>query len=794
MNQRYRCIACLAMTLTLIISGMVRPGFAQDPEALERELFEEESASPWEIIADEVSYDDQAEVYIARGRVEISQENRKLTADFVRFNHKTLDATARGHVVLSAGEDLLIGEQMDINLRTQTGSVTDGTIFLAENHFYIQGDRIEKVSDAAYRIEGAAVTSCEGEVPDWKITGRKVDVTQEGYGVVRHAALWTRRVPVLYTPYFVFPAKRKRQTGLLFPEFGQSDRKGTFYLQPFFWAINEQSDATFYEHYMSDRGHKVGAEYRYLIDESSKGTIMFDFMDDRQKEDGPEDDSRFGYTGDNFLRPNSDRYWFRMKHDQDLPNGFSARLDLDVVSDQDYLTEFRDGLTGFEETRDYFEDEFNRQLEDYTETVRTNSLVVSRFWKRFSLNTGSIWNDDVIARRDQPLVGGPDRAIEDTSLHQLPFAEFEAIKQPVGETPFYWDMSNQYVYLYSEDNSRGHRLDLHPRIYWPLKLWRYLSVEPSAGARQTGWWITEYQENVEGEADKDKQEYRFLYDLRLDTSTEFSRVFQVQGESLEAVRHTLRPRVIYEYIPDEDQDDLPAFFSVDAEGDEDADPTALDDGINRIDRRHLITYSLIQNLTAKSEVKNTGEEVEDPTDNGNEEPEYAYRTLARLELEQSYDIFEAREDDPEQRKDPDRKKPFSEIRADLELYPTRNLTLNAEAEWEPYENRVITRNASMAWNSLRGDQVRAEYRYDETVEEDIIESVYGSLRLKLPLRLTAYLSHEHDLEADERVESIAGLIYESQCWAVDVRYTEEQEDQEIAFMVRLFGLGELGTF
>lgn len=793
-DPHLRCKTAVTILVILTVFFGCDPAAAQDPNALEDRLFSDESSAPWEIVADEVSYDDRTETYVASGRVEISQEDRRLTADFVRFDHKTFDASARGHVVLSVGKDLLIGEEMDINLQSQTGTVRDGTIFLSENHFYIQGERIEKVGEAAYEVEGATVTSCDGEVPAWKITGRKVNVTVEGYGVVRHAAFWTRRVPIAYSPVVFFPAKRERQTGLLFPEFGESDRKGSFYLQPFFWAINEESDATFYGHYMDRRGFRLGGEYRYLLDESSRGTAMFDYLDDRQVDDGIGDNTdRWGYSEDNFLRTNRDRYWFRMKHDQGLPGGYFARLDLDVVSDQDYLTDFRWGLTGFEETRTAFDGMFNRELEAYTDTVRTNSMVVSRYGQQFSFNAGTVWNDNVVARQDQPLVDRPDVSIEDTSLHKLPFATFDAIKQPVGSTPFFWDMSSAYDFLYSEDNSRGHRIDLNPRAYWPFELFRYLSVEPSAGVRQTAWWITEFQDQdlpeVSDEAGKEKEAYRFLYDLKLDTSTEFYRIFNIGGESLEAVRHTIRPRVVYEFIPDEDQDDLPAFFSID----EDDDTTELDDGINRIDRRHLITYSLTQHFTGKSRVK-AGSESDGTAANENATPDYRYRTFGYLELSQGYDIFEAREDNPDQRIDPDRKRPFTNLLAELEFYPTTRFSLRGDTEWDPYDNRLVTRNARFSWESLRGDRVQGEYRYDGTDSDDVIESAYGALTLKLPKNFTAYTSHEHDLDANERIETIFGLIYTSQCWAVDVRYTDEDDNQEVAFMVRLNGLGEIGNF
>ena len=154
-----------------------------------------------------------------------------------------------------------------------------------------------------------------------KSPARNIKVAVEGYGTASHTALWAKKVPVLYSPYLVFPVKTKRQTGLLLPNIGSSDRRGFEYEQPLFLALSRNTDATVYAHYMSDRGVKVAGEFRYVMDDRSQGAIMMDFLDDDKINDGTADTEtyRFSTTG---KRTNTDRWWFRMKHDQDLPLGF----------------------------------------------------------------------------------------------------------------------------------------------------------------------------------------------------------------------------------------------------------------------------------------------------------------------------------------------------------------------------------------------------------------------------------------------------------------------------------------
>ncbi|MCX5882990.1 MAG: LPS assembly protein LptD, partial [Deltaproteobacteria bacterium] len=435
-------------------------------------------------MADEISHDQQTDHYIASGHVTISKETRQLSADFVRFDHRAMMAYARGHVMMTAGDDVLTGSSLEMNLASEIGTLYEGTIFIKENHFYIRGDKLQKVGKKTYAADTASVSSCDGEKPDWKITGKNMSVTIEGYGTVHHAALWAKQVPVLYSPYLIFPAQTERQSGLLVPEYGYSERNGFQFSQPFYWAINGQSDATFSLEHIANRGEKTGVEYRYVLDAGSKGIVMANYLHDRQVDDGT---GAWGYTDDNVLRTNLDRYWFRMKNNQELPAGFNAKLDLDVVSDQDYLREFRSMYMGYDDTNMNLFKYFGRGLDDYNDQVRTNSLIVNKFWSGYSMNAEARWYDNVIARQ----TGGPDN-----TLQKLPDVEFYGSKKYLYNTPFFFGFDTEIANFYRNDGVRGQRIDAYPRLYYPWRYQQYFTIEPSIGIRETAW----YSENNETSA------------------------------------------------------------------------------------------------------------------------------------------------------------------------------------------------------------------------------------------------------------------------------------------------------
>jgi LPS-assembly protein len=737
-SERSGAILLFAVSLQLFAG--VGPGRAQD---------EFDGSGTWRIVADEMHYNQQEDLYIASGDVLITNGLRELRADYIRYDKKNGKAHAAGRVSLKAENDIVRGDRAEMDLNTETGIIYNGTVFIQANHFNIKADTIEKTGEGTYYARDASITTCDGDRPDWKITGADVDVTLEGFGVVRDATFWAKRFPLLYSPVLIFPARQKRQSGFLMPEFGYSDRKGIEYNQPYFWAINDQTDATFYGFFMSERGLKGGAEYRYITENNSQGAVMFDALHDRRVDDGTEGSDQWGYTGDAYLRPNADRSWFRMKHDQPLPWEANAKIDVDVVSDQDYLLEFEDGYSGFHDTNEYFVDTFGRGLDDYNETVRKNQLNLNKTWSGYSLNGDVLWNDDVAQRRWEE---------NDKTLHKMPSITFTGAKKVIGGTPLYWDLNTEYTHFYRVSGTRGHRADLYPRVYLPYAFQHYFSVEPSVGLRETVWSVDKWEPSSAGE---ETGFHREMVDVKLDLSSEVYSIYSMTAFGLDRLKHTIRPQVIYEYTPEVNQDRIPQFDDLDAIG-----------------KKDLITYSLTNTFTSRARVVMPPGEVSGA---GEEKPQFDYQQFCYLKLSQSYDINIAREaSDPE---------PFSDIYGLLELDPMRYVSFRADAKWSPYTSRFTSHNTAVTLTDARGDKFFNEYRFTESDTESILSAIDFMLTTSISL----YGKHERNLRDGKKIESGFGLRYRSQCWVSDLGFKETEAESSIQVLFNLYGLGEAGT-
>ncbi len=709
-----------------------------------------DSAAPWHIQADTIRKLDKTN-YAASGGVVVSRGEKQVSADVIRFDGSTQTIVADGNVVMRVDKDVLSGDRMEMNLVTETGTIYGGELFLDKSHFYVSGDHIEKVGPESYKIDKFWITTCNPDDPDWHFSGRDLSFTVEGYGSMRHAAFWAKNVPLLYVPYLFFPVKTERQTGLLVPRLDYSRDNGGEYTQPFFWAVNDSTDMTLYAQYLSRRGVKPGIEYRQVFSERSKIVAMADGLRDRRRNTEPGDGH--GYDGDDWLRPNADRYWVRMKADQSLPGGLIGRLDIDVVSDQDYLIEFDDGYMGFDATDAFFRDFFGRDLDEAEDTVRTNNLSLNRIWGRYSLNAALRWQDDVIKRRWQD---------EDTTLQRLPVVMFNAVRQPFFGTLLNYDLSGEYTFGFRRDGVKGHRTDIHPRLYLPLHWRNILFFEPSAGIRETAWWMDEPDASTPL---SDRSPTRTMVDMKLDLSTELYRIFTANRKIGAAVRHTFLPRLVYEHVVSPDDDETYPVFN---------------DELDRIREERLITYAIENIFTLRTGAGEQSSTVDEKR---------RYREICRLNIEQSYDIKEAREDDPAQWKNGSERRPFSPIRVALDLRPTPKMRIDVDAGWDKYEHGWSEFDIEVNLLDHRGDALYAAYRYDR----DRAESIYAEGALALNRFLTLYAAHEHNFFDHIDIETSVGCLYNAGCWSLDVSFTDEPDDDKLSVMIKLHGLSDMNT-
>jgi len=689
-----------------------------------------------EIEAARLSYNADKRIYSAFGDVVITRENQVLNSQAAEYNQSSGIAQVPGPFRLEVDGDVLTGRDGSFDLVNETGRLDHGQLFLPADNAYLRAEKIEKLGANRFFMTDCVLTTCNGERPAWSISGSEVDVTLEGYGKVKHASFRIKDVPVLYVPYFIFPAKTKRQSGLLPPTFGYSDRNGADIEIPFFWAISDSTDATFYQRYLTRRGYMQGLEYRYMAAEESRGTFLLDMLSDKREVKNMADPDEIELSP--FERTNTTRYWARGRVDQPLPLDIQGRLDVDVVSDQDYLREFKGGGLAFQARPD-LESLWNRPLEEIWSPTRRSALRLSRDGELYSLQAGMAYYQR------------PENIPNDPTAQPLGSAVFDLLPQRIFGSPVYVGMRTDFDHVWRERGTTGYRTSASPSISIPFTVGSYVQVEP----------FSEYtiaHQRYESSSENHETRTRHVHDSGIRFSTAFDRVFRPGFFQATAVKHRLRPELTYRYRgPGDMERPSPWYEPVDQEG-----------------RLNQIVLSLKNFLDARYDRN-------DKT---------TYRQWGYLYLDQAYSIDRAREDLPSGGK----REPLDPLTATLGINPNSNVRGRFKAEWDHYEKMITRTNASLDMAVDRETGGKDYYSLDYSSNRlQNTEHLGISCDIYLKDGISVGGTLERELKSGDNIIQQAWLGLEKQCWGV--KFGVERTDRSVGFsvMFNLKGLGEFGN-
>jgi LPS-assembly protein len=220
--------------------------------------------------ADEVQYDEQLALTVAKGHVEISQSGEVLLADTVSYNQRTDTITASGHVSLL----LPTGEVMFADFIELRDSMNNAFV---QNVRMLLADRSRMAANAARRVNGnrfelrrgiySPCDLCRDDPtapPAWQLKAREVSDDKELKLIeFRDALLEVDGWPVFYTPYISAPEPGvKRASGFLIPNVGLSSSNGFHFSLPYFLVLGPDKDLTLIPRYSTLGGPLLVSEYR----------------------------------------------------------------------------------------------------------------------------------------------------------------------------------------------------------------------------------------------------------------------------------------------------------------------------------------------------------------------------------------------------------------------------------------------------------------------------------------------------------------------------------------------------
>lgn len=660
---------------------------------------------------------------LLQDQVEISQPNRLLRAGEARHDRSTGAFELNGGIRLDTPEMSFSAAAALGNIRHKQAELFRANYALFARNGRGSAERIEQ-NDKVTFIERGTYTTCEPDHNGWQLSARRLRLDREkGWGTAHHAVLRVEQVPVIYLPWITFPIDERRKTGLLFPSFGTSNSGGFDVSQPIYFNLHPQLDATVAPRFIDGRGSGFDSEFRYLS-RFGRGSLAYGLL---------RNDNEFN---------GEDREIARWQHDGNMRR-WLLETDINFVSDDFYFKDLDSGLEVTSQTH------LPRQGQAEYFGKRWRFLTRLQAWQTI---------DPVLADEDLPF-------------RRLPQLQLAGLQPLAGPLQLDW-LSDATVFARSatlaQDDIEGERVHLQPALLLDLATsWGYLKP-------QLRLYHSRYSLDGVDTLPSDSPE-RTLLGANIDAGLFLQRPFQFAGRHL---LQTLEPRLFFNYVEQEAQDDLPDF-----------DSAKLTPSWETLFRENRFTgfdrigdeQSLTLGLTSRFRKMDSGEDL------------LVLRTGQKFHyrdriVESGLPLISTTD-----------RRDRSPLITDATLRLSSRWSLFAENQWDS-ENDQREKN-SFRLGYSNGSRLFLHSGFQDRPLDDIQQLELGAI---IPV-------HRHwsimgrwlkDTRGERSLETMAGIEYRDCCWRISVLSQRELSDRDgvgnldaertLLVQINLLGFGGLG--
>jgi lipopolysaccharide assembly outer membrane protein LptD (OstA) len=447
----------------------------------------------------------------------ITYKDAVLSADKVAANAKTGDVEAQGSVTLKfedpkKGDQLWTGDNLHYNFNTRAISSTAfktghvpvyiaGQSLTGEQMYQVFHGHLE--TNEVYHARNATITTDNYALPAQKIRAKRITFVPGEYIEAESATIYIGNTPVMYLPYYHRTLGEHPNNFAFLP--GYRSIYGPYLFSEFNWHLNDELSGALHGDYYESRGWGYGPDFKFNLGDFGQGLFKYYYIWDHSPG----------------LDPNTnaiprDRKRLTFEYQVEPRTNFTVKAEIRYQSDAEL-------------TRDFFESEYRKNAQP------SSFVEANQAWPNFTLN--------MLA---QPQV---DNFFE--TIERLPDVQFNALRQQLGETPFYYESQSDGAYLRRRfvdpaGDFEAARFDTFHQIVMPETFFGFLNFTPRIGERLT------YYSQAEGPGATTTEETREVFNTGAEISTKASRTW----ESIESrfwdvngIRHVIQPTVDYVYVP-----------------------------------------------------------------------------------------------------------------------------------------------------------------------------------------------------------------------------------------------------
>lgn len=182
--------------------------------------------------------------------------------------------------IFTEDQDVYYAEEMAYNFTTRKGRITYANT--NQQGDIVRGDSIQRNPDNTYFVKYGKFTTCDADHPHYYFKADKIKVIPGKQVISGRAQMYVADVPTpLIVPFGLFPNNKSRTSGIILPEYGESDIRGFFFRNMgYYWAVNDYLDLKFTGDLFTKGSYRfnVGSRYRKRYLYSGNANVEYSIL------------------------------------------------------------------------------------------------------------------------------------------------------------------------------------------------------------------------------------------------------------------------------------------------------------------------------------------------------------------------------------------------------------------------------------------------------------------------------------------------------------------------------------
>ncbi len=385
-------------------------------------------------------------VATAHGNVAIHAGDTDVYADSARYNPKTREILAEGHVRIYRTTGLFVGERAIYNIDTKQIQAVE--MRTDKVPYLVGGENVTSISEGAFLVSKGTFTTHDSSKPDFRLQAKTVRVYEQDHVVFENVTFYVRGVPIFWWPY-LYQSLNDAFSYMVSPAYLTS--WGPSVLFRVSMPVTDNIRTQIRLDYRSRRGLALGLEpdIRYGENKTSWARLRTYFLRDTHPDINRTSEVRMGVP--------KDRYRVTVRDRTEFTEDIYAIANVTKLSDQFLLQDFYPG-----------EFQLDPKPDNVVAAAKTHPIytltAITRFQANDFFEATERLPEVVLDIKRTPIFGGPIFYEGETGVANLR-RQFEADSGFQNYGTLRFDTFHQFLY---------------PNTYFG-----WLSVVPRVGFRGT---------------------------------------------------------------------------------------------------------------------------------------------------------------------------------------------------------------------------------------------------------------------------------------------------------------------